>query len=60
MNTRIKEIRMKKGLTQKELSEQSNLSERQIIRIENNKSNPTLCTLDRIAKALNKTVDEIF
>ena len=60
MKTRLKEARIEKGLTQKELAEKSNKSERQIIRIENGKGNPTIKTLKDIAKALNVTVGELF
>ena len=60
MKTRIKEMRIERGITQKELAEKSNRSERQIIRIENEKSNPNGATLKSIAKALNTTVSYLI
>ena len=60
MKTRIKEIRKSLNMTQKELAEKSRISERQIIRIENNKEDFKVSTLINIAKALNKEVGEIF
>jgi transcriptional regulator with XRE-family HTH domain len=56
MKNRIKEVRIGKRMTQKELSEKSNISERQIIRVENEKQNPSGITLVNIAAALETTV----
>jgi len=59
MESRIKELRIEKGLTQKELAKRTDLSERQIRRIETNETNPngtTLNTLKSIAKALETTI----
>jgi transcriptional regulator with XRE-family HTH domain len=49
----IKELRIKKGLTQEELSERTELSTRTIQRIENGEVDPRSYTLRMIAKALD-------
>lgn len=48
----IKELRLKKGLTQEELANQTELSTRTIQRIENGDVDPRAYTLQMIAKAL--------
>jgi transcriptional regulator with XRE-family HTH domain len=49
----IKELRLKKGLTQEELAEMTELSARTIQRIENGEVDPRAYTLQMIAKALD-------
>lgn len=49
----IKELRIKKGLTQEELADLTELSARTIQRIENGEVDPRAYTLQMIAKALN-------
>jgi len=49
----IKELRIKKGLTQEELAEMTELSARTIQRIENGEVDPRSYTLQMIAKALD-------
>lgn len=56
---KVKETRINQGITQKELAELSNVTERTIINIENNKI-PTLKTALQISKALNKSVNYLF
>jgi len=60
MKTKIKNIRLERGLTQKELAEKSRRSERQIIRIENDEQDPNAETLVNIAAALGATVGELL
>ena len=48
----IKDLRIKKGLTQEELADQTELSSRTIQRIENGEVDPRAYTLQMIAKAL--------
>jgi len=55
----IKEVRKQKGLTQLELSEQANLSERTIQRIEKNEVEPTLFSLKSISDILGVDLLEI-
>ena len=49
----IKELRIKKGMTQEELADQTELSARTIQRIENGEVDPRAYTLQMIAKALD-------
>jgi transcriptional regulator with XRE-family HTH domain len=49
----IKELRIKKGLTQEELAEKTELSARTIQRIENGEVDPRAFSLQMIAKALD-------
>lgn len=49
----IKELRVKKGMTQEELAEKTELSARTIQRIENGEVDPRAYTLQMIAKALD-------
>jgi transcriptional regulator with XRE-family HTH domain len=49
---KIKELRIKKGMTQEELAEKTELSARTIQRIENGEVDPRAYTLQMIAKAL--------
>jgi len=55
----IKEVRKQKGLTQRDLAEHTNLSERTIQRIENNGVEPTFYSLKSIGKVLEIDLIEI-
>lgn len=57
---KIKEIRIKRGLTQKELSKLSGVSESYIGDLERNEKEPTISILCRIAKALEVDIKELF
>ena len=48
--------RMERGMTQRELSEKTGISQSDISRIENGTYNPSMRTLQRIAAGLNKRV----
>ncbi|AWZ50053.1 XRE family transcriptional regulator (plasmid) [Clostridiaceae bacterium 14S0207] len=48
----LKEIRLKKNLTQKQLARYSNLSQSHISDLENNVKSPTLVTVCKLANAL--------
>lgn len=56
----IKKIRLSKGMTQDELSKRIELDAAYISNVESGKNNPTLATIEKIAKALNVSVDELF
>ena len=49
----IKELRIKKGMTQEELADKTEVSTRTIQRIENGDVDPRAYTLQMIAKALD-------
>jgi transcriptional regulator with XRE-family HTH domain len=55
----IKEVRKQKGLTQQDLAEHTNLSERTIQRIENNGVEPSFYSLKSIGKILEIDLHEI-
>lgn len=57
---RVKEYRVKKGLSQEALADKSGLSHRTIQRIENGESNPSGDTLQRVAEALDLRPDELI
>ena len=56
---KIKEIRKKKGLTQKQLGERLGVSQTMIAQYENGKRKPKLETLNKIASALDVSVSEL-
>jgi len=60
INTRIKELRKKKGMTLQALSELTNLSKGYLSRIESSDTAPRLPTLQRIAAALEVEIDYFF
>jgi transcriptional regulator with XRE-family HTH domain len=60
---KIKELRILKGLTIRDLAKMSDISPSYISELENdseNIKNPSKDVMDRIAKALEATVPEIF
>ena len=58
---RIKEARLKKKLTQKQLSERSGLSQAYINELENRrKTNPSIIVLDKLAAGLGVPLTEIL
>lgn len=60
LGKKIKEIRLQKGLTQEELSEQVNISQRALSGIETGMNFLTAETLDKIVSVLNVGYDELF
>ena len=60
LGARIKEIRIKKDMTQNDLAIQCNFEKASMSRIESGKTNITVLTLRRISKALDVDVTEFF
>ena len=56
----IKRIRTAKQLSQKEVTINASLDSAQYSRIENGKTDPSVTTLERIAKALGVSLSELF
>jgi transcriptional regulator with XRE-family HTH domain len=56
----IKRIRTAKKLSQKEVISVANLDSAQYSRIENSKTDPTVTTLEKIAKALGVSLSDLF
>lgn len=57
---KLKLYRLKRGLTQNELGEKTDISEHRISQIENGKCNLTLKTVNRIAKELGISAVKLF
>ena len=58
--TKIKEIRIKKNLSQSELARLSGMDRSNLNKIENGKKQPTLQTLNKIAGALRVSVKSLL
>jgi len=58
LGARIKELRIKEGLTQVELAEKTGLTERTIQRIENHEVEPSKYSLKKIGEILNQNLNE--
>ena len=57
----IRRIRQEKGISQDRLSKDADLALNTVVKIENDESpNPTVDTLEKIAKGLGVTVTELF
>ena len=56
----IKRIRVSKNMSQKELISMINMGAPQFSRIENGKTDPSVNTLERIAKALGVSLSQLF
>ncbi|WP_196592802.1 helix-turn-helix domain-containing protein [Pectinatus sottacetonis] len=57
---KIKEARIKHGLTQQHLSRLSGVSVSMICAIENNYRNPTVLVLHELAKAMHLQISELY
>ena len=57
---RIKEIREKKSISQKDLSFSADLDRSYIASVENGKRNISIVNLEKIANALDVTLSELF
>jgi transcriptional regulator with XRE-family HTH domain len=60
MAKRIREWRAKRGLSQRELATLSTVSREYIARIELGQHDPTLSTLEKLAKALGVKVSKLI
>lgn len=60
MGDRIKRLREKKGMTQKELAAAANITEASLSRYENNLRDPRPEILARLARALDTTTDYLI
>ncbi|MCH3963006.1 MAG: helix-turn-helix domain-containing protein [Clostridium sp.] len=59
IGTKIKKIRESKNLTQKQLAEKIGVTPVTITRYENNNRKPSIETLNKMAKALNVTINDL-
>lgn len=60
IGARIKNIRLKKGMTQEQLSEKMGINPKYLSSIERGKENPTLNTIINLSQSLGINIDEIF
>ncbi len=60
LGERLRDIRIKSGLTLRELARQANVSPSFISQIENGKSQPSVATLYSFSRLLGVSVDELF
>jgi transcriptional regulator with XRE-family HTH domain/quercetin dioxygenase-like cupin family protein len=60
LGSRLKDIRLKAGLTLRELARKADVSASFISQIENGKSQPSVATLYAFAQLLNVSIDELF
>jgi putative transcriptional regulator len=60
MTNRIKELRMKLGMTQEELARQAGVRRETIVFLEQGKYNPSLQLAHDVAQALETTIDRLF
>ena len=56
----LKNIRTKKDISQGDISRKLNMDRGSISSIENGKKNPTLSTLEKIARALDVGIDDLI
>jgi transcriptional regulator with XRE-family HTH domain len=60
LGKRLKEVRVRAGLTLRELARQADVSPSLISQIENGKSQPSVATLYTFSRLLHVSVDELF
>ena len=60
MGERIKDIRIKKKMTQNDLAIECQVEKASMSRLESGRSNPTVRTLQRVCKALDVDIIELF
>jgi len=57
---RVRQLRLKKGLSQEALAEKAELDRAHLSGIERGTENPTLFTVQQIADALGTTLEKLF
>lgn len=60
MKNRVRQLREKQGLTQKQLGEKVNVSRQAINAVETGKFDPSLWLAYDIAQLFNKRIEEVF
>jgi len=60
LGKKVKKLRKAQNFTQEKLAEIANVDPKSIISIESGKRNPTLRTLNKLAKALKTTTDNLL
>jgi len=57
---RVKRLRERRGMTQEQLAERAGISRTYLARLETARQDPTLGTLEKLAKALKVKVTELL
>ena len=57
---RLKTLRERRGMTQEQLAEKSGVSRTYLARLETGRQDPTLSTLEKLAKALKVKVAKLI
>ena len=60
METRIRELRGEKGLTQEQLADQVDVTRQTILFLEKGKYNPSLRLAWNIARVFDRPIEEVF
>ncbi|PEL45455.1 helix-turn-helix transcriptional regulator [Bacillus toyonensis] len=60
MKNIVKELRLKRGITQQELADKVFVSSRTIISLEKQKYNPSVLLAYRISAVFNLSIEEVF
>ena len=60
LNERMREARQQKGISQTELAKLIGVSRQTINMIENGDYNPTIALCQKLCKALDKTLNDLF
>ncbi len=60
MKNKIKDLRIKLGITQEELAQKAGVRRETIIFLEQGKYNPSLNLAHEVAKSLKTTIDKLF
>lgn len=60
VGNKIQKLRESKGLSQQDLAAKCNFEKSNMSRLEAGRVNPTLSTLEKVAKALDVTLVELF
>jgi len=58
--TRLKQLRTEREMSQRELAEKAGISREYLTRLEAARQDPTLSTLEKLAKALKVPVEELL
>lgn len=60
LGNNLKKIRLEKGMTQGDICRAAGMDRGYISRVESGQKNPTISNLEKIAKALNISPDELI
>lgn len=60
LGKRVQRLRQKIGITQEQLSERAGISPKNLSELENGRGNPTLSSLEGLARAFEISMSELF